>query len=314
MSRKRRGRAIDGMLLLDKGPGMTSNVAVQRVKRLFQAQKAGHTGSLDPIATGLLPICLGEATKFSGFLLETDKRYRVLARLGKTTTTADCAGEILEELAVPALSEQQIEQVLEGFRGPISQVPPMYSALKHEGRRLYELARKGIEVERPAREVVINELRLLGFGPDWLELDVHCSKGTYIRSLVEDIGRDLECGAHVERLCRTAVGRFSLDQAVGLEALEAMSDDERLALLSPTDFPVADLPGVSLSPQLAFFVRRGQPVLVPKVAARGLLRLYSEQRFLGIGEVTDDGMVAPRRMVADAATIPHEQGGSVPGV
>lgn len=300
MSRRRKGRAIDGVLLLDKGAGISSNTAVQRVKRLFQAQKAGHTGSLDPIATGLLPVCLGEATKFSAFLLDTDKRYRVLARLGRTTTTADSEGEVVEERPVPALDECLIDQALQGFRGPIAQVPPMYSALKYQGRRLYDLARQGVEVERPAREIVIHELLLAGFGADWLDLDVHCSKGTYIRSLVADVGAALGCGAHVEQLRRTRVGSFSLQGAVTQEQLEVLSDGERLALLSPADLPVAEFPKISLSADLAFFVRRGQPVLVPKVSARGPLRLYSDDHFLGIGELNDDGMVAPRRMVVEA--------------
>lgn len=308
MSRKRKGHAIDGLLLLDKAPGMTSNGAVQRVKRLFQAQKVGHTGSLDPIATGLLPICFGEATKFSGFLLDTDKRYRVLARLGRTTATADCEGETLEVRAVPPLSASRVEEVLCGFRGPISQVPPMYSALKHQGQRLYDLARQGVEVERAARDVVIHELLLMGFGSDWLDLDVHCSKGTYIRSLAEDIGKTLGCGAHVERLRRTGVGGFSLDAAVTLEQLEAMPAGERLDMLSPADALVEDFPRILLSPELAFHIRRGQPVLVPKVSARGLLRLYAADRFLGLGELTEEGMIAPRRLVVEGVA---EQDGNL---
>ena len=224
MSRRKSGRDIDGMLLLDKSPGMSSNGAVQRVKRLYSANKVGHTGSLDPIATGLLPLCLGEATKLSGFLLDTDKRYFVKVRLGRTTATADTEGETLEEKPVPMLDTQAIEAVLQRFRGDIAQVPPMYSALKHKGKKLYELARKGLEVEREARRVSIYELTLLGFGSDFLELDVHCSKGTYIRSLAQDIGMEIGCGAHVEQLRRTAVGGFTLDQSVTLEKLEALTE------------------------------------------------------------------------------------------
>ena len=208
MSRRKNGRDIDGMLLLDKSPGMSSNGAVQRVKRLFQANKVGHTGSLDPIATGLLPLCLGEATKLSGFVLETDKRYFVRVRLGRTTTTADIEGETVETKPIPALNEAMLKPILARFRGEIDQVPPMYSALKQGGRRLYDLARQGIEVEREARRVSIYELILLESGADYLDLEVHCSKGTYIRSLAVDIGAELGCGGHVEQLRRIAVGKF----------------------------------------------------------------------------------------------------------
>ena len=300
MSRRSRGRDIDGMLLLDKSPGMTSNDAVQRIKRLLQARKVGHTGSLDPIATGLLPICLGEATKLSSFLLNTDKRYRVLVRLGQTTSTGDVEGAVLEQKPVPILTEALIENFLERFRGAISQVPPMHSALKHQGARLYELARKGIEVQRPARQIHIYELKLIEFGPQHLDLDVHCSKGTYIRSLAEDIGALLGCGGHVERLRRTAVGNFSIAQAVGFEQLEALPDGARLARLLPLERIVAELPAVTLGEEPAFFLRRGQPVWVPKAPTQGLLRLYSGQdAFFGIGEVLDDGRIAPRRLVRE---------------
>lgn len=310
MSRRNSGRPINGMLLLDKSPGMTSNGAVQRIKRLLQARKVGHTGSLDPIATGLLPLCLGEATKLTSFLLNTDKRYRVLIRLGKTTSTADIEGEVLAEKPVPTLTEALIESVLDRFRGDISQVPPMHSALKHRGRRLYELARQGIEVERPARQVSIYELRLVEFGPDCLDLDVHCSKGTYIRSLAEDIGAALGCGGHVEQLRRTAVGDFSIDQAVSFEQLETLPDEERLARLLPLDWIIAKLPTLSLAGELAFFLRRGQPVFVPNAPTAGLIRLYTKEgAFLGIGEVMDDGKITPRRLVREA-TAPQKCVGS----
>ncbi|MDD5036532.1 MAG: tRNA pseudouridine(55) synthase TruB [Methylococcaceae bacterium] len=301
MSRRQRGRDINGMLLLDKSPAMTSNGAVQRVKRLLQANKVGHTGSLDPIATGLLPLCLGEATKLSGFLLNTDKRYQVRVRLGQITSTADIEGEVLEEKPVPALNEVIIESVLADFRGEIDQVPPMHSALKHQGQRLYELARKGVEVERKARRISIHALNLLGFGADFLDLDVHCSKGTYIRSLAEDIGSALGCGGHVERLRRTAVGAFTLDNAVSFERLESMTDEQRLSLLLPLSVIAEELPTFSLSAELAFFLRRGQPVFAPNAPVAGLLRLFTHQgAFLGIGEVTEEGMVAPRRLVREA--------------
>jgi tRNA pseudouridine55 synthase len=303
MSRRKTGRDIDGMLLLDKPPGMTSNGAVQRVKRLFQANKAGHTGSLDPIATGLLPICLGEATKLSGFLLNDDKRYETRLRLGQTTDTADSEGAVLEEKPVPALSEPLIEAALAPLRGEIEQVPPMYSALKHQGRKLYELARLGVEIERAPRRVMIYELRLLGFGPDYLDLEAHCSKGTYIRSLAVDIGAALGCGAHVSSLRRTAVGAHALGQAITLEQLEALDDAARLARLTPLVDMIERLPVLEISADLAFFIRRGQAVFVPNAPTAGLLGLVARGgAFLGIGEVSEDGKIAPRRLTQDPAS------------
>ena len=303
MSRRKTGRDIDGMLLLDKSPGMSSNGAVQKVKRLFQANKIGHTGSLDPIATGLLPLCLGEATKLSGFLLNTDKRYYVRVRLGRTTTTADIEGDTVDEKPVPVFDESILDAILQRFRGETDQVPPMYSALKQGGQRLYDLARKGVEVPREPRRVSIYELCLLEFGADYLDLEVHCSKGTYIRSLAVDIGESLGCGGHVEQLRRLAVGKFDLGQAVPLSRLEALSDEERMSLLLPLSAIADELPLFNLPDELAFFLRRGQAVFVPKLAVGGLLRLFTrEGAFLGIGEVTDDGMIAPRRLVRESAT------------
>jgi len=303
VSRRKTGRDIDGMLLLDKSPGMSSNGAVQRVKRLFQANKIGHTGSLDPIATGLLPLCLGEATKLSGFLLNTDKRYYVRVRLGRTTTTADIEGATVDEKPVPVFDESVLDAVLQRFRGETDQIPPMYSALKQGGQRLYDLARKGVEVPREPRRVSIYELCLLEFGADYLDLEVHCSKGTYIRSLAVDIGESLGCGGHVEQLRRLSVGKFDLGQAVPLSRLEALSDEERMSLLLPLSAIADELPLFNLPDELAFFLRRGQAVFVPKLAVGGLLRLFtSEGAFLGIGEVTDDGMIAPRRLVRESAT------------
>ena len=304
MSRGKNGRDIDGMLLLDKSPGMSSNGAVQRVKRLFQANKVGHTGSLDPIATGLLPLCLGEATKLSGFVLDTDKRYCVRVRLGRTTTTADIEGETVEAKPVPVLNEAMLKPVLARFRGEIDQVPPMYSALKQGGRRLYDLARQGIEVEREARRVNIYELILLEWGADYLDLEVHCSKGTYIRSLAVDIGAELGCGGHVEQLRRIAVGKFGLDEAVSLSSLEALADEERLALLLPLSAIADELPMFILSAELAFFLCRGQAVFAPNAPTSGLLRLFTrEGAFLGVGEVTEDGMIAPKRLVRQSPPL-----------
>ena len=303
MSRRNKGRDIDGMLLLDKSAGISSNVAVQRVKRLFQANKVGHTGSLDPIATGLLPICLGEATKLSGFLLNTDKRYFVRVRLGRTTTTADIEGEIVEEKPVPVLDGGMVGEVLQPFRGEIDQVPPMYSALKQGGQRLYDLARKGLEVVREPRRVSIYELRLLEFGADFLDLEVHCSKGTYIRSLAEDIGAFLGCGGHVEQLRRLAVGSLELGHAVTLDRLETLSAEDRLSILLPLSAIADELPLFTLSAELAFFLRRGQAVFAPNLPAVGLLRLFThEGAFLGVGEVTDEGMIAPKRLVKEPTT------------
>jgi tRNA pseudouridine55 synthase len=295
-------RPLNGVLLLDKPTGMSSNHALQKAKRLLRAKKAGHTGSLDPIASGLLPLCIGEATKLSGFLLNTDKRYRVRVRLGVTTETADSEGAVLETRPVPPLTEALIEAALEEFRGEILQVPPMYSALKHQGQRLYDLARKGIEVEREARSVTIYELRLEAFDAEGLELEVHCSKGTYIRSLADDLGRALGCGGSVESLRRTAVGALEVREAHTLEHLESLADEDRPALLLPMDHIVTDLPSVQINEEMGFFLRRGQAVLVPKAPTQGWVRLYGwRSGFIGIGEVLDDGRIAPRRLVKSGA-------------
>ncbi|WP_022948543.1 tRNA pseudouridine(55) synthase TruB [Methylohalobius crimeensis] len=295
--RRRRGDDIHGILLLDKPQGVTSNHALQKVKRLLGARKAGHTGSLDPVASGLLPICLGEATKISPFLLGSDKRYRVTVRLGAATATGDVEGEITDRRPVPALNEPTIEPALARFRGEIDQIPPMYSALKQGGKRLYDLARQGIEVERPPRRVAIHSLELLEFGSDFLKLEIFCSKGTFIRTLAEDIGKELGTAGHVEALRRTRVGDFVIDDAVTLDRLTAMSLEERRRLLLPIDRAVLAFPSVSLSDDMAFYVMRGQPVMIPKLKAQGCVRLYNrEGTFLGVGEVLDDGRVAPRRL------------------
>jgi tRNA pseudouridine55 synthase len=307
MSRRRDLHSIDGILLLDKASGMTSNAALQKVKRLLKARKAGHTGSLDPLASGLLPICLGEATKLSGFLLNTDKRYRVRVRLGVTTLTGDSEGEIVETCPVPPLDERVIEQALTRFRGEILQIPPMYSALKHQGRRLYDLARQGIEVEREARRVTIYELTLVNFDSASLELEVACSKGTYIRTLAEDIGESLGCGGHVEALRRTGVGGLSVAEAYTLSHMESVAADELLRLVLPMDRIVVDLPAVRLSEELGFYVRRGQTVLVPNAPPQGWVRLYVKPSvFMGVGEILDDGRVAPRRLIKVARDVPLE--------
>lgn len=294
-------RRVNGILLLDKSAGMTSNAALQAVKRLYCARKAGHTGSLDPLATGLLPLCFGEATKVSGFLLDADKRYRVVCKLGERTTTGDAEGEVVEQRPVEGITEAGLREVLEGFVGEIEQIPPMYSAVKHKGERLYKLARQGVEVEREARKVDIHSLELRDFHVPVFEIDVHCSKGTYVRTLVEDVGELLGCGAHVTALRRLAVGPFDDSQMIDMAALEAAAAESMAALdklLLPMESGLAQWPGVRLSGDAAFYLRQGQPVLVPQAPTEGWVRLYEgESRFLGMGEILDDGRVAPRRLM-----------------
>ncbi|MBK1672183.1 tRNA pseudouridine(55) synthase TruB [Ectothiorhodospira shaposhnikovii] len=294
-------RDVHGLILLDKPVGYTSNQALQRVKYLFKARKAGHTGSLDPLATGLLPLCFGEATKVSAFLLDADKQYRTVCRLGVTTTTADAEGEVTETRPVPELDDDLIEAVLERFRGPIEQIPPMYSALKHQGQRLYDLARKGQEVERAPRPVTIHQLHCLARTGDTLTLDVSCSKGTYIRTLVEDIGRALGCGAHVIELRRVGLTPFETPRMVTLQQLEALAEQGPEALdgaLHPADEALMHWPEVHLDADSAFYLTQGQAVFVPGLARAGWLRLYGPgDRFLGIGQLQDDGRLAPKRLM-----------------
>ncbi len=305
MARRRtHGRPVNGILLLDKPLGLTSNDALQRVKRLYKAAKAGHTGSLDPLATGVLPICLGEATKASAFLLDADKRYRVICKMGETTATQDAEGEVLLSRPVGDYSVADLEAVLSRFRGAQEQVPPMYSAVKHEGQRLYKLARQGIEVERKARSIVIHELTLLSWEKPFLEIDVHCSKGTYVRTLAEDLGEVLGCGAHVTGLRRTGVGPYGAEGLVTMEQLQELAEAGTAgldALLLPMESALAQWPGVKLTGDAAFYLRQGQPVLVPKAPTSGWVRLYEgESTFLGMGEILDDGRVAPRRLMKTA--------------
>ena len=298
---RKQGRDVHGILLLDKPQGITSNDVLQKVKRLYQARKAGHTGSLDKTATGLLPLCFGDATKFSAFLLDADKHYRASCVLGSETSTGDEAGEIVETHAIPQLSETQVEKILDGFRGEIEQVPPMFSALKVNGQRLYKLAYQGKEVERAARPVTISRLSLETLDQDSFDIEVVCSKGTYIRSLVQDIGRQLGCGAHVSALRRLGSGPFSAENMVDFESLKVLAEsgldclDEQLL---PVDSALQNLPEVSLVESLAFYIRQGQAVTVANAPTEGLLRLYGTGRqFLGLGEVLDDGRVRPRRLV-----------------
>ncbi len=299
--RKSQGRDLQGILLLDKPLGISSNAALQQVKKIFRARKAGHTGSLDPLASGLLPICFGAATKLSAFLLDADKRYRVKVRLGITTSTADAEGEILERRPSEGVAEQDIRTVLKGFCGEIQQLPPMYSALKHKGERLYKLARQGVEVAREPRTVTIHEISLLSADLPEFELDVRCSKGTYIRTLAEDIGERLGCGAHVCALRRTEVGPFGAAGMVDMAAVESAAGQGTEALdrlLLPAESAIADWPEVRLTADAAFYLRQGQAVLVPQAPTEGWVRLYADKtRFIGVGQIQDDGKVAPKRLM-----------------
>ncbi len=292
---------MDGILLLDKPIGESSNHALQAVKRLFGARKAGHTGSLDPLASGLLPICFGQATKMSAFLLEAGKRYRVRCRFGIGTTTGDSEGEVTGTREPAGLDRDRLLLTLQEFRGEVLQVPPMYSAVRHKGERLYKLARAGVEVEREARPVSIYSLSLVAVEGDFAELDVQCSKGTYVRTLVEDIAEKMGTLAHVVALRRTAVGPYHAEDMVAMATLTALADAGDLAaldaLLRPVDSAVCDRPELRLSRDCAYYLSRGQPVSVPKAPAQGEVRLYgANSSFLGIGEVLDDGRVAPRRL------------------
>jgi len=298
---KRIRRAVSGILILDKPRGFSSNAALQKVRWLLNAEKAGHTGSLDPLATGVLPLCFGEATKFSQYLLDAEKGYDTVMHLGVTTTTGDAEGEILERREVE-LAREQLEALLPRFRGEIRQVPPMYSALKRDGQPLYKLARAGEVVEREARSVTIDRLELTRFEPPFADLSVGCSKGTYIRSLVEDIGQALGCGAHVAELRRTQAGPFRLEQAVSLDELIAAHEQggaEALdRFLLPADSGLEHWPVVQLSAHSAYYWLHGQPVRVPELPKFGMLRVRDEHdRFIGIGEVDDEGRLAPRRLI-----------------
>ncbi len=295
---RRKCDAVNGVMLLDKPVGFTSNQALQTVKRLLNACKAGHSGSLDPIATGLLPLFFGEATKLTQFLLDADKRYWTVFRLGVSTTTYDSEGEVTATRPVTA-SARDIEKTLIAFRGAIEQIPPMYSAIKHQGEALYKLARAGVEVERAPRKVTVHEIRMLGFQDGLLTLEISCSKGTYVRTLAHDLGEALGCGAHVAQLRRLATGDIPIDQAVTLEQLEALATPaERARLLQPVDSVLRALPDVHLTPLASHYLKQGQPVSARHGLVPGWVRLYEgENRFLGMGQVMDDGRVAPRRLL-----------------
>lgn len=288
---------------MDKPAGISSNDVVQQAKRLFGAQKVGHTGSLDPLATGVLPLCFGEATKFSQYLLDADKKYWTQVRLGITTETADADGEVIAQADTSGITESQVTAALERFVGEIEQIPSMYSALKHQGQPLYKLARQGIEVERAPRRISIYSAELLQFSEASIELRVHCSKGTYIRSLAEDLGAALGCGGHVSALRRLAAGPYKEGQATTLDELREVGDLREMdALLLPVSSAVSSWPAVRLHEDTAHYVRQGQPVQVAHAPTDGWVQIFElaeKDRFLGVGEILTDGRVAPRRLVAN---------------
>lgn len=295
-------RTVNGILLLDKPTGVTSNAALQTVKRLFKARKAGHSGSLDPIASGLLPICFGEATKLSQFLLEAEKHYTLSVQLGIRTDSGDNEGKVIATREVPSFSKESLESIFDRFRGQISQIPSMFSAIKHKGQPLYKLARQGIEVERESRSLTIYSLELLSFTKDTFSLEVKASKGTYIRTLVDDIGEALGCGAHVTALRRLGAGPYTAAQMVELEQLQEVAEtggmDELDQYLLPCDTSVARWPDVKLTPAAAYYLKQGQPVIVPYAPTEGWVRLLlKDNQFLGVGEILEDGRVAPRRLM-----------------
>ncbi|MDP3008498.1 MAG: tRNA pseudouridine(55) synthase TruB [Methylococcales bacterium] len=295
MSKRKSGLNVHGILLLDKRLSVSSNKALQEVRRLFNANKAGHTGSLDPLATGLLPLCFGEATKVSGMMLDDDKRYAVTVQLGVMTDTGDAEGAVLETKPVPPLSLEQIHTCLQHFTGDIEQVPPMYSALKHNGKKLYELAREGITIDRKARHITLYEIKLLDFADDLLSLEVFCSKGTYIRSLAEDIGHYFGCGGTVTVLRRLQAGQFQLANAHTIEQLTAMSAQELNACLMAVDEPLQSIPEVQLSDAQATAIQYGQTISHNNPQS-GAVRLYHNELFLGLGEMTLNGKLSPKKL------------------
>ena len=308
MSKRKSGRNVHGIVLLDKRLGVSSNKALQEVRHLYNANKAGHTGSLDPLATGLLPLCFGEATKVSALMLDDNKRYKVHVQLGVMTDTGDAEGIVIETKPVPDISIKEIQACLQQFTGEIDQIPPMYSALKHNGKKLYELAREGITIERKARRIKIFELKLLtdsqawASEPDQLILEVFCSKGTYIRSLAEDIGHALGCGGTVKALRRLEAGQFSIEQARTIERLTALSEQDLFQCLIKVDQPLKALPSVELSDEQAIAINHGQSISLFKCSDarlatwQGMVRMYHAADFLGLGEMLLDGKIAPKKL------------------
>lgn len=307
MARRGKGRSINGIVLLDKPTDISSNHALQRVKRIFFANKAGHTGALDPLATGMLPICLGEATKFSQFLLDSDKRYIVTAKLGVRTTTSDSQGDVVTERPVDVNSEQ-LEAAIDTFRGDIMQVPSMFSALKHQGQPLYKYAREGITIEREARPITVYKINLLRFEGDEVDLDVHVSKGTYIRTIVDDLGELLGCGAHVSMLRRTQVADYPYERMVTVDQLDSLIEKAKESEISPyelldpllldMDTAVKNYPEVNITEEMGEYVLHGQPVQVFGAPDNTIVRITvgEKQTFIGVGQMNDDGLIAPKRL------------------
>ena len=299
--RRRKVRNISGIVVLDKANGLSSNAALQEVKRLYEANKAGHAGSLDPLATGVLPVCLGEATKVSQFLLDSDKRYRARIKLGIRTDTGDSEGSIIERNEGISVSRKAIERALTKFKGEVEQVPPMHSAIKMNGVPLYKLARKGITVERESRLVTLYQICIVEFVNSELELEISCSKGTYIRTIADDLGQELGCGAHVIELRRTQAGVFTEKDSISSEELALEKENRGLdkidQFLIPMDRAIQDLPEVNLPSITASHVKNGQAVLVRHLPKNGLVRMYEDEQFIGIGSIDDDGKVAPKRLI-----------------
>ena len=302
MGRSRKGRDVSGVVVLDKPPGMTSSTAVQRVKSLFGARKVGHTGSLDPLATGVLPLCFGEATKFSRFLLTSDKKYWVKLKLGIRTASGDSDAVTVETRSTVDVTKDRVRQALESFRGEIDQIPSMYSAIKYQGKPLYQYAREGVEVERESRRITVYSIELLTFLGSEMTLQVHCSKGTYVRTIADDLGEQLECGAHVVELRRLMAGPFKEEDLVTLGEIESARAEGHLEkLLAPVSSAVSQWPTVRLNEASAYYLRQGQPVLVPHAPAEGWVQLRescsNDDWFLGMGEIMEDGRIAPRRLI-----------------
>ena len=298
--RNKKGRDITGIIVIDKPTGRSSNHVLQQVKRLFDAKKAGHTGSLDPLATGVLPICLGEATKVSSYLLDADKRYQVRCQLGVTTDSGDSDGNVVSEQAIPSLTKNNLLDIIPQFLGEQQQVPPMYSALKYQGQPLYKLARKGIEVERKARTVTIYDIQLLELTGDSFVLDVTCSKGTYIRTLVEDISHALNTGGHVTMLRRVAAAGYDLEQAITIEQLEQFAEQGQEILdlqLLPTEEALSDWPSIAIDDEMVVALRHGQCIHVEQTYQQPQVRLFdTDKQFLGLGEMSENGDIAPKRV------------------
>lgn len=302
MGSRRRGREVDGVLPLDKPQGMGSTEAVQKAKRLFAARKVGHSGGLDPLATGVLPLCFGEATKFSQYLLASDKKYWARLQLGIATDSGDADGQPLSQGSVEGIRREDIEQALAHFRGELLQVPPMFSAVKHQGQPLYKLARQGIEIERAPRPVTIYSNELLAFDGQRIELEMHCSKGTYVRVIAQELGERLGCGAHIVALRRRQAGPYGEADLVTFDTLQQARERGSLdPFLQPVCSAVREWPEVRLAGDAAYYLRHGQPVIVPHAPTGGWVQLLEAAgagtRFLGVGEVLDDGRIAPRRLL-----------------